>query len=553
MELIIPDIFLASIQYGFYISPFKLLIFALFFIGTVFVAKWLYNDASSIDFSPVIWTNLFMAAAGIGMLLWILIPSFSAGLLIFLLLPGGAAAAYIIKRNSMVVEEDKVLTPSQIAGLLAGGKKKGPANKNFVLVTANGNDIPEPGHKSPDFAGYGAARDLITDAVWRRAENITLLPTSGDYNVTYSIDGISVSQDPLPRERAEGFISFIKDVADLNVNERRKPKKSSFAIKQYGEKIEWKINTAGSTAGEQVKIKKAEKDIIELDKIGFSNEICEQLCGIREKSQGLILITGPKKSGVTTTLYALLKNHDAFLNSIHTLEKDMAAEVPNITQEIYTQSDTGTMSFAEKLERMSRMGPDIIGISGSEDRETARTACSSALDGKIIYMTIEASNTAKAFAKWLKITGDINLASKPLFAILNQRLMRKLCDDCKQAYEPNSETLRKFNLSPEKAKILYRPGKVQYDKHGKPSPCDTCQETGYVGQTAVFETIVFDEKLRNEIKKAKTVSDVSGLFRKHNMLYLQEQALKKVIEGTTSVNEVIRVLSTEKNKKKKKQ
>jgi len=261
--------------------------------------------------------------------------------------------------------------------------------------------------------------------------------------------------------------------------------------------------------------------------------------------------TTSKPSGVTTTFYALLRNHDAFINSINTLEKRPSTELPNITQNVFSLSDTGTTTYAKKLQEVVRMGPDIVGVVDCEDAETARVACAAAKDGKIIYVILKADSVIQALGKWMKLVGDRNLIAETIIGISNQRLLRKLCDQCKQEYAPDKELLRKFNLPAEKARTLYRPGKVIYDKRGKPRTCENCQETGFLGRTGVFETIIINNELRKAIKHTKSLSDIGTQFRRAKMLYLQEQTLRKVIAGTTPVNEMIRVLSASKKKKTK--
>ena len=276
------------------------------------------------------------------------------------------------------------------------------------------------------------------------------------------------------------------------------------------------------------------------------NKICET-------KQGILIITGPKKSGITTTLYALLRNHDAFINSIHTLERQPSMELLNITQNIFTLSDTSTTTYAKKLQSVVRMEPDIVGVADCTDAETAQIACSAAKDGKTIYLTLEADNVLKALGKWMKLVGDRNVVAETVVGISNQRLLRKLCDECKQPYEPNRELLRKFNIPAEKTKVFYRAGKVKYSKRGKPITCESCQGTGFVGRMSVFETIVINDQLREAIRESKSLSEIATQFRRAKMLYLQEQALKKVIDGTMSVNEMVRALSKKQKAKKPEQ
>jgi type II secretory ATPase GspE/PulE/Tfp pilus assembly ATPase PilB-like protein len=280
-------------------------------------------------------------------------------------------------------------------------------------------------------------------------------------------------------------------------------------------------------------------------------EQLEQLSQIRGLNQGLFIVTGPPKSGVTTTFYALLRNHDAFINSINTLERRPSADLPNITQNVFTLSDTGTNTYARKLQEIIRMGPDIVGVADCQDIETAQTACKAAKDGKIIYVSLNADSVVQATAKWIKLVGNRNLAAGPLIGISNQRLLRILCDECKQAYAPNKEMLRKFNITTDRVKAFYRAGKVVIGKRGKEVTCDKCQGTGYVGRTGVFEIIIINDKLRNTIIQSKAITEIDSKFRASKMLYLQEQALRKVINGTTAINEMVRVLSPNKKQKAK--
>jgi len=379
-------------------------------------------------------------------------------------------------------------------------------------------------------------------------------PATDNYNVTYYIDGAALKQPTIGKDQMEYLIHFLKDLADLNVEEKRKPQKGKFTISQQGKKlIDWEVATAGSTAGEQIRLKQlTQKDIASLSDIGLTQEQYEQLNKISELKQGLFIIAGPKKSGATNTFYSLLRNHDAFINGICTLEKRPSADLLNITQNVYSLSDTGTTTYAKKLQHVVRMGPDIVGVADCEDSETAQVTAKAALDGKIVYVELKADNVVKTLGKWMKLVGDRNLALDGLIGISCQRLLRKLCEKCKQAYEPKKEVLRKFNLPAEKGKVLYRAGKVQYSKHGKPRTCENCQGTGFVGRTGVFEIIMIDDELRRGIKESKSLSEIDTQFKRAKMVYLQERALKKVIDGETAMNEVVQIFSKSKKKKTKK-
>jgi type II secretory ATPase GspE/PulE/Tfp pilus assembly ATPase PilB-like protein len=500
------------------------------------------------------WTAIVFAAGAAGVLAWLLIPIFIVGMLAYLIAVGATSLCYVMHRNAKVPDFNRVLTPEHIKGLFTSHKKKLEAFEEFIFITANNNEIPVPEPKTPDFFGFQAAFELLKDAIWRRASDVILSPTPQEYDVAYHIDGAALKQPSITRDQMEYFIRFIKSLADLDPDEKRKPQKGTFRVHQNKQNSDWEITTAGSTAGEQVNLKHiTQHSITRLNELSLTPEQFQQLNSIRETGQGLFIVSGPKQSGVTSTFYSLLRNHDAFLNSISTLERHPSAELPNITQNTFTLSDTGTSTYANKLKSVVRMEPDIVGVADCEDTETAQIAATAARDGKLIYVTIEADNVIKALAKWMKLVGDRSLAVGALLGMSNQRLLRMLCDQCKQAYEPNKELLRKFNIPAEKANVLHRAGKVVYDKRGKPSTCENCQGTGFYNRMCVFEVIVMNDELRRAVMQAKALSEISTHFRRARMLYLQEQALRKILEGTTSVNEMVRVLSTPKKQKRKRQ
>ncbi|UCG58300.1 MAG: Flp pilus assembly complex ATPase component TadA [Phycisphaerales bacterium] len=542
-----PDLVLLAVTYGGYISVIKLIAFLILFFLWLPLLGWVYGDARSVETKEVFWTGLVLGAGAVTALVWFVIPIFVVGLLSYIIAVGATSLAYVKHRNARVLDFDRVLTIEHIKGLFGSEAKKLEALQGFLFVTANNNEVPVPEPRTPDFFGYRAAYEILNDALWRRASSIVFSPTPQDYNVTYYVDGAGLKQPALNRDQAEYFVHFIKQLADLHVKEKRKPQKGKFRTSQKKEHTNWEVVTAGSTVGEQVILKRiAEQDIMRLNEIGLMPTQYEQLAKFRELKQGLFIVSGPKSSGVTTTLYALLRNHDAFLNNINTLETQPSAELPNITQNIFKPTDTGTTTYAKKLEAVARMGPDVIGIAECPDAETAQMACKASLDGKVIYVVLKADSVIQALGKWMKLVGDRRLVSKTLLGVSNQRLFRKLCDECKQAYAPNKELLRKFNLPAEKAKVLYRPGKVVYDKRGKPSACQHCQETGFVGRTGVFEMIMIDDELKKAIRRSKSLPEIGMQFRRAKMLYLQEQTLRKAIAGTTAINEMVRVLSTSK-------
>jgi type II secretory ATPase GspE/PulE/Tfp pilus assembly ATPase PilB-like protein len=544
---------MTSVEYSGYISIVKFLVFLLLFFSWLPLLTWVYQDAKAIGTKEVFWTAVVFGAGAAAAIIWLVTPVFIIGMLFYLIAVAATSISYVMHRNARVPEFDRVLTVEHIKGLFTSEEKKLDTLEEFLFITANNNEVPLPEPKTPEFFGYKTAYEILSDAIWRRASDVVFSSTQQNYNVTYYVDGAALKQPDVAKDRMEYFSRFLKNLADLDPEEKRKPQRGKFRIHQDKKNIDWEITTAGSTAGEQIRLKQITKQsITKLTEISLMPEQYEQLNKIREAKQGLFIVAGPKKSGVTSTFYALLRNHDPFLYSVSTLERQPSAELPNITQNIFALSDTGTTTYAKRLQAMVRMEPDIVGVADCTDGETAQIACAAAKDGKIVYVILEADDVIRAIGKWMKLVGNRNLATETLLGISSQRLLRKLCEQCKQAYEPNKELLRKFNVPAEKAKVLYRAGKVQYNKRGRPSTCENCQGTGFVGRMGVFETIIINDELKNVIRQSKSLAEISTQFRRAKMLYLQEQALRRVIAGTTAIDEMVRVLSTSEKQKTKK-
>ncbi|MHC4130653.1 MAG: GspE/PulE family protein [Planctomycetota bacterium] len=550
-----PDIILSSIEYTGYISIIKYAtVLVLFFLWAPLL-NWVYKDALNIGTKEDFWTGIVFGAGAFGILLLMIFPIFIVGLIICIGALGGSSFAYISHRNKNVMEFERVLTVDHIKGLLSKEGKSTDTIESFKFFTANKNEVPIPEPKTPEFYGYRITHDVLTDATWKRASNIIFMPGAGNYSVTYNVDGVAVQQPAIDKDRMERLIRFIKNLADLDIEEKRKPQKGKFRTARERETIEWEVNTAGSTAGEKVRIKHIEEETIsKLSDIGLSTKELEPLIGLRDKEQGLFIISGPKKSGVSTTFYAFIRNHDPFINNVNTLEIQPTVQLGNVTQNTYNLSDSSVHTYARKLQEISRLGADVIGVADCTDAQTARAACEAAMSKKVVYVMLESNNVSDALRKWIKLVDDKKIAIKPLLGAINQRLVRKLCEECKQGYQPNKELLRKFNIPADKAKILYKPGKVKYDKRGKGTTCPACHGTGFLGRVGVFEALILDdEQLRKEIIGLKSLSEIGSYLRRTKMRYLQEQMLKKVIGGTTAINEMVRILSRkEKNKKREK-
>jgi len=532
-----------SVEFGYYVSIVKLVIFWVCFVSGLPLVAWIHRDAKAIGADALIWTCSILVGIALGAILWWLIPIFPIGLLLYLTTIGTIAILYVREHDRHAMPFDKLLTADRMKRLLSKKAAQAEALSEFVFVTKNNNPVSPPQPKTPDFYGYRIAYDVISEAMRRRVSLMTFTLAANGQTTVYEIDGLSTKEPPMPREQMEQLLRFVKLLADLDLKERRKPQKGMFRIWKGKEVIEWQVQTAGSMTAEQMQIRRIFKDsVMRLSDLGLAPEQATALQGIGKRKQGIFIISGPPVSGTTTTFYAFLSEHDAYINSVQTLEKEISAKLPSVTQEVYNLTDTTAGGFAEKLEEIVRLGADVIGVAECRDQKTARVICHAAKEGKMLYVVIKADSALNALGMWMKLVGDRKAATADLVGVSCQRLIRKLCENCRQAYTPNQEILRKFNLPADKIKALYKASGVLYDKKGRESTCPQCQGTGFVGRTGLFEIIMLNDQLRQAICQCKSLSEMGSVIRKAGFVNIQEQGLRKVLQGLTAIQELVRVL-----------
>jgi type II secretory ATPase GspE/PulE/Tfp pilus assembly ATPase PilB-like protein len=230
------------------------------------------------------------------------------------------------------------------------------------------------------------------------------------------------------------------------------------------------------------------------------------------------------------------------MNMIHSLERRPLTELDNVTQQRFDGANTD-VNYARMLQTVLRREPDIVMVGECEDRETAMLATRASAENRKIYMGLQAKDSFDALGRYLSLLGDNQLAAKALLGVVNQRLVRLLCMECREAFQPDPATLKKLNLPADKIERLYRPPTEQkVSKRGKPIVCQKCQGSGYLGRTGVFELLVVDGAVRKLVAEGAPINRIKSQCRKNKMYYLQEEALLMVISGKTSMNEVLRCL-----------
>ena len=268
--------------------------------------------------------------------------------------------------------------------------------------------------------------------------------------------------------------------------------------------------------------------------LGMRKQLVEQMQSITSQPHGMMLTCGPTGAGKSTTLYAALQEINALENNIITVEDPIEYKMANVTQiEINTKAG---QTFGNALRSILRQDPDVVLIGEIRDADTAKIACQAANTGHMVFSTVHANDTIAALFRLIDLEVEPFLLASSISAILGQRLVRKLCPDCKEAYKPSADLLQKIGLPPDKVDRFYRPPK---DAEGT---CPTCNGLGYSGRVGVFELLLINDRLRDLVRETPNMTAIKSEARKNGMLYMKEEGLRLVVKGTTSLEELLRVV-----------
>lgn len=546
-----------SVGPGVHISLFKLATVLALSIAWMFGCQWVDQDTENVKTKREQW-NLIVLGSGIaGIAVLILIPwsgtTFLLGLVFWILLAGGGQLTYIIHRNGRVIPDQRMLTVAHFKRIMARDRSD-KANKidrgqRIHLSDAEGQGVDRPGDREI-YEKYCVLQDFLFDVMWRRASDVDVVVGKEKVRVIYRIDGVaSERNDVLGLEDAERLMAYVKVLAGLNPEEYRRPQEGCVFASLLGDAGDLglvNVVTSGSTAGERLRLKIQKPTARKkLDALGFASQRLAQVNKLIEQQTGLVLLCGLHGSGVTTTQYAVLRTHDAFMRNIHVLERRQLYELDNMTQ-VKHEGKSEEISYARQLQSVLRREPDIVGIGECEDRETAQIALRAGASDRKIYMAIEAKSALDALSRLMGLAEDKKLMADGLLGVINQRLIRTLCTSCRQSFKPDENLLRKANIPPDKVEHFHRPPtEPVYDRKGREIICQSCQGSGYVGRTGVFEVLIVDDQIRELIAAGAPIKQIKGQARKNKMHYIQEEGLLKVIDGTTSLDEVIRGLRDE--------
>lgn len=542
-------------EQGGYFDIAKIIPFLLAALLWAYTAAWTEADIKQHRLPRGIWAWLILGSGIFSLAVWLLVPVYVVGVILYVVVFGAAFISFAVFRNRRVPPSQTVLTPAHLKRLTGGSGDGGSSEdaahrKDRVRIKDSEGKAP-PWPKDPvEHAAHQALQDLLFDAIWRRSSDLRLdVVPDQPVKIVYKVDGVDRAREPIDAQLGPHLLAQLKQIGGMDPDEHRRPQSGRFeatigAGGSADKSVEIDVKTSGSTAGQRLLLKLfSEEAKFRIEDLGFTKpqlEIAEKL--VREP-KGVLIVSGPRGSGLTSTLYAIIRHHDAFMQNIHSLEINKSLELENITQHVYDSQD-GTVSFGKRFRSILRTEPDIIMAGDTPDTETAALAAAAGRQGKKIYLGMTAKDTFTALRRYLQGVDDNALAASSLMGVTCQRLTRVVCTECRRAYKPDPSLLKKANLPMGENRPFYRPPnqeELEVDKQGNPILCSVCQGAGYLGRTGVFEILLLDDDLRDHIAKGTPLPTIKVEARKKGMLYLQEVALHKVYEGETSINEVLRV------------
>lgn len=424
--------------------------------------------------------------------------------------------------------------------LKAAAKKAGKVE--LVIKAPDKTLVPAPMVATPEFDLRVACEQLMIKAMDARSSETVVAPTGKDniYGVSHLVDGVRQAGETMPAADAFKLMNFWKSAAKMDVADQRKRQQADINISRGESTKKIRLVYVGTATGPrlsflvepeaQVRRKAAEMGLLEPQ----MNEIK----ALVEEGNGLVVLAGPVDSGRTTTMYSIIKMHDAYTKNVQTVETDIQDSLEGVRQNKFDPQAEGP-ELSTMVRTIVRRDPDVVAVAEVTDSPTAKELARTEADRTRAYAGIRADGALQGVQGWFKFVGDPEAATKGLRGVIAQKLVRKLCTNCRVAYQPSADMAKRLGLPADKIKQLFKKGGQVLIKN-KPEVCPVCNGVGYVGQEGVFEVFRIGDAARAAVK-AGDWNALRAEWRKSGLPTIQQTAIRKALDGITSVEEVMRI------------
>jgi len=402
------------------------------------------------------------------------------------------------------------------------------SGKSVALVEKDADKLKEIASQAPVVKLLNM---VLLRAIREKASDIHFEPFEKDYKIRYRIDGVCYDAAHPPKDLSLAISSRIKVMANLDVAESRLPQDGRIMMDIGGRGVDLRVSTLPTLYGESIVIRVLDKNVVSLslDQLGMGDDVKSRLRQLIQRPNGIILTTGPTGSGKTTTLYSCLREVNKIEYKIITVEDPVEYDIEGIIQvAINAKID---LTFTKTLRHMLRQDPDILMVGEIRDTETAEISIQSALTGHLVLSTLHTNDAPSAIARLTDMRIEPFLITSTVRAVIAQRLVRMICQKCKKPHEPQKHELAELGISTEEAKGI---------KFYKGPGCSECNGSGYKGRTGLYELLVLDEKIKDLVVRRASSSIIRNTARQSNMKTLREDGVRKIKEGMTTTEEVLR-------------
>ncbi len=373
---------------------------------------------------------------------------------------------------------------------------------------------------------------ILLQAIQDRASDIHFEPFEDEFRVRYRVDGVLYEMVPPPKHLHVAITSRIKVMTgSMDISERRLPQDGRIELNIAGNPVDLRVSTLPTMFGESVVLRVLDRRLVALDvnELGLRSDDIEKVTGLMYRPHGIILCTGPTGCGKTTTLYACLKERNEVGVKILTVEDPVEYDIAGIMQ-MPVRAEIG-VEFAIAMRHFLRQDPDIILVGEIRDKETGDMAIQASLTGHVVFSTLHTNDAPTAITRLIDLGLEPYLINATLEGIVAQRLVRKICTNCKEEYEPTPEAVLSLGLRPEDVK-----GKRFYRGRG----CDRCTNIGYLGRVGIFEILVINDELRELMLHGASTQEIRSACRRFGTRSLRQSGLLAIYDGVTTIEEVSR-------------
>ena len=371
---------------------------------------------------------------------------------------------------------------------------------------------------------------LVAQAVKDRASDVHIEPQEDRLRIRYRIDGILHDMFSFPLNIHSPLVSRVKILAEMDISEQRRPQDGQFSIKIGGNDIDIRTATMETPSGERVTLRILDKSLalFTLAELGFQPDVLKKYRTMLKSPIGMLLVGGPTGSGKTTTLYASINELDRNERNIMTIEDPIEYSFMDINQ---TQVNAKAgITFASGLRAIMRHDPDVILVGEIRDRDTVTTAIQSALTGHLVLSSIHANDAAGVLFRLMDLDAEPASISSTLIGIVSQRMVRRICTNCRSVYRPTEEELEMFHKEMGEETVTFYQG----------TGCNLCANTGYRGRTGIFEFLIMTDSIRKILRDNAGATEIKAQAMTEGMVTMKQDGMKKVADGITSISEVMR-------------